>query len=111
VHGTLTDEAGRRSTNVIHRGPAMVAPITREDKFCGLHVTYLTEDGAKLSLCDPETRELLPAKKVRGSKSAGAIETYQGCGTGRTINCTASKSRTASSMQSVVNGSPTLSFQ
>ena len=74
VHGTVTDEVGRKSANVIHRGPAMVAAITREGRFLGLHVTYLDPGGSKLRICDPATGEALPARKVRGSKSGGAIE-------------------------------------
>lgn len=74
AHGTVTDDAGRRSAKVIHRGPAMLAPITRQSKFCGLHVTWLAAGGTKLRICDPETGAALPAKKVRGSKTGGVIE-------------------------------------
>jgi hypothetical protein len=73
-HGAETDAAGRRSPTVIHRGPAMVAAIARQGVFCGLHITYLTLHGHKLQIVDPQTDELLPAKKVRGSKAGGAIE-------------------------------------
>ena len=59
---------------MIYRGPAMVAAITRQGAFCGLHITYLDEASGKLKISDPGTGEALPAKKVRGSKSGGAIE-------------------------------------
>jgi len=61
----------------IHRGPAMVAPIIRPDgHFGGLHFTYIDMSApkGKLALKDPETGELLPAKKSRGSKKDGHIE-------------------------------------
>jgi hypothetical protein len=73
-HGQTVDDAGRKQYPVIHRGPAMVAPITRGGKFSGLHITYLDADGSKAQICDPQTGEALPAKKVRGSKSGAAIE-------------------------------------
>lgn len=62
---------------VIHRGPAMIAPILRPDgRFGGLHFTYIDVNApkGKLTLTDPETGEQLPAKKVRGSKRGGYIE-------------------------------------
>jgi hypothetical protein len=74
-HGQTVDDLGRKSPRVIHRGSAMVAPITREGKFSGLHITYLALAGVgKASILDPDTGEVLPAKKVRGSKSGAAIE-------------------------------------
>lgn len=73
-HGTVTDDAGRRSARVIHRGPAMVAPIAKSGRFCGLHVTWLAPGGTKLKICDPETGAALPARKVRGSKTGAVIE-------------------------------------
>lgn len=62
---------------VIHRGPAMVAPIIRPDcKFGGLHLTYidLTAPKGKLRIQDPETGAELPAKKARGSKRGGYLD-------------------------------------
>jgi len=72
-HGQTTDEAGRKQYPVIHRGPAMVAPITREGKFSGIHITYLELGGGKARICEPVSGEALPAKKVRGSKAGGVI--------------------------------------
>jgi len=72
-HGTAIDETGRNVPAVIHRGPAMLAPVTREGRFRGLHMTYLDEDGNKVDLRDRESG-VLPAKKIRGSKQAGAAE-------------------------------------
>jgi CHC2 zinc finger len=76
-HGEEIDEAGRKRQRVIHRGPAVVAPIVGPDgKFRGLHFTYLDLDqsNGKAVVTDPDTGELLPAKKVRGSKAGGYIE-------------------------------------
>jgi hypothetical protein len=74
--GEEVDGGGRKKARVIHRGPAMVAPIVRNGKFSGLHLTYidLTRPNGKAEILDPDTGEALPAKKVRGSKAAGAIE-------------------------------------
>jgi hypothetical protein len=66
-----------RDQVVIHRGPALVAPIMRPDAhFGGLHFTYidLSQPKGKLAIADPETGEQLPAKKVRGSKRGGYID-------------------------------------
>jgi hypothetical protein len=68
---------GGKNAAVIHRGPAMVAPIVRADgKFSGLHLTWIDLDQpkGKAKILDPETNEALPAKKVRGSKAGGAIQ-------------------------------------
>ena len=66
-----------RDQVVVHRGPALVAPILRPDAhFGGLHFTYIdvSQPKGKLAITDPETGEQLPAKKVRGSKRGGHIE-------------------------------------
>jgi CHC2 zinc finger len=68
---------GRGKAPVLWRGPAMVAPIVGPDgKFRGLHFTYidLTQPKGKARIADPETGELMPAKKVRGSKAGGSIQ-------------------------------------
>jgi hypothetical protein len=68
---------GGRDAPVLWRGPAMVAPIVGPDgKFRGLHFTYidLTQPKGKARIADPETGELMPAKKVRGSKAGGSIQ-------------------------------------
>jgi hypothetical protein len=72
-----TGEGGRKGQRIIHRGPAMVAPIVGPNgKFRGLHFTYLdlNQEKGKAVIPDPDTGELLPAKKVRGSKAGGYIE-------------------------------------
>jgi hypothetical protein len=61
---------------VIHAGPAMVAAIEGPDRrFAGAHLTYLdlASPKGKASIVDPDTGEVLPAKKVRGSKKGGSI--------------------------------------
>lgn len=71
-HGT--DPAGR--WRMIHRGPAMLLPITDADGvFRGLHFTWLdlSRPKGKAEIFDPDTGELLPAKKVRGSKRGNRI--------------------------------------
>lgn len=74
-HGMTTGPDGRPKPRCIHVGPAMVAVMVRADgTFRGLHYTYLRADGGgKLEIASPETGELLPPKKVRGSKSASFI--------------------------------------
>lgn len=69
----LWDRPGGR---VIHQGPAMVAAIERPDgRFGGVHRTWidLAKPKGKAEIFDPETGELLAAKKVRGSKKGGSI--------------------------------------
>jgi CHC2 zinc finger len=66
-----------RDQVVLARAPAMIAPIMRPDgHFGGLHFTYIDLSVAKgkLRLEDPETHEIVPAKKSRGSKKDGHIE-------------------------------------
>lgn len=61
---------------VVHRGPALLARIDDADHhFMGCHCTYLdlaTPKG-KAQIIDPESGELLDAKKVRGSQKGGHI--------------------------------------
>lgn len=62
---------------VIHRGPAMLAPIIGPDgAFSGLHITWidLGQPKGKAAILDPDTGEVLPAKKVRGVMAGGRIE-------------------------------------
>jgi len=61
---------------VVHEGPAMVAAIQgRDDRFIGAHCTWidLSRKNGKAEIADPETGELLPSKKVRGSAKGGHI--------------------------------------
>ncbi|MBA5779512.1 DNA primase [Stappia sp. F7233] len=60
---------------VLYSGPALLSPMTRPDgTFAGVHITWFDPDrpGKKLALGDPETGEILPAKKIRGSKRQAA---------------------------------------
>ncbi len=60
----------------IHEGPAMLAAITGPDgAFIGLHRTWidLSRPNGKAAIADPETGEILDAKKVRGSQRGGRI--------------------------------------
>jgi hypothetical protein len=76
-HGDTVGADGRRGQRIIHRGAAMVAPVVGDDGyFLGLHFTWLnpSEPKGKAVIVDPETGEVLPARKVRGSKAGGHIE-------------------------------------
>jgi hypothetical protein len=84
-HGEETDERGRRAPRVIHRGPAMLAPIvstgsggdarSAAGKFRGVHITWLDlqRPNGKALIKDPESGEPLLPKKVRGSQAGNAI--------------------------------------
>lgn len=61
----------------LHVGPAMVsAVIGPHGRFAGVHRTWLDFDDpdGKARVPDPETGEMLPAKKARGSTKGGHIE-------------------------------------
>lgn len=61
----------------VHEGPAMLAGIIGPDgRFAGVHITWLnlSTPKGKAELFDPQTGEVLPAKKVRGSAGGGRIE-------------------------------------
>ncbi|MCL8385545.1 DUF7146 domain-containing protein [Xanthobacter aminoxidans] len=80
-HGEREEGDGRKYARVLHRGPALVAAITAPDakgvmRFRGLHMTWidLNQPKGKVLVADPETGEVLPAKKMRGSKLGGVIE-------------------------------------
>lgn len=66
---------GKHGKTVIHRGPAMVAPIIRPDgKFGGIHLTWidLAQPKGKPQIVDPLTGEMVAkTKKMRGSKQGG----------------------------------------
>lgn len=76
-HGHVTGENdGRQIMRMIGRGPAMLAAITNaQGFFSGLHFTWIDvkKPKGKAEFVDPDTGELLPAKKVRGSKQGGII--------------------------------------
>lgn len=75
-HGEEIDGRGRTSPRKIHTGPAMLAAFIRPDgHFGGLHMTWLTTDEvpAKVELADPDSGEMLNAKKMRGSKTGAHI--------------------------------------
>lgn len=61
---------------VVHSGPAMLAAITGPDgRFMGVHRTWLdlSRPNGKAVIADPETGEILDAKKVEGSQKGGKI--------------------------------------
>ncbi|RWD33917.1 MAG: P4 alpha zinc-binding domain-containing protein [Mesorhizobium sp.] len=69
------DERG--SPLALYSGPAMVAPFIMPDMVpIGCHITWIDLDRPpkfRPELVDPSTGELLPAKKMRGSKKGGLI--------------------------------------
>ena len=75
-HGEVANPAGPPSARVLARGWAMAAAFIRPDgKFGGLHLTHLDsgDPPGKLAVADPDTGEILPAKKMHGSKRGAHI--------------------------------------
>jgi hypothetical protein len=75
-YGKELGEDGRQHARIIHRGPAMVAPITdNEGIFRGLSQTWidLTQANGKAVISAPEPCEALPPRIFRGSTKAGHI--------------------------------------
>jgi hypothetical protein len=69
--------SGAKDAKVIHTGPAMMAAVIGpEDRFVGLHLTWinLADADGKARVADPETGEVEAAKKMRGSIGGGRIE-------------------------------------
>jgi hypothetical protein len=67
---------GRRDYVQIHRGPAMLAAVQKPNRRAeAVHRTWIdpARPNGKALIADPETGEVLPAKKVEGSKRGGAI--------------------------------------
>lgn len=84
-HGETVDDHGRKTgPRKIHEGPAMVGAFIRPDgKFGGLHLTWLNVTTSpddvtapapvKAEILDPDSGEVLNAKKMRGSKTGAYI--------------------------------------
>ncbi|HYD66111.1 DUF7146 domain-containing protein [Azospirillum sp.] len=75
-HGEVIDSRGRTSPRMVHTGPAMCAAFIRPDgKFGGLHLTWLSAEDppGKAEIIDPDSGEILNAKKMRGSKTSAHI--------------------------------------
>lgn len=83
-HGETIDERGRKAPRQIYAGPAMCGAFIRPDgKFGGLHLTWLNvvtspDDvtapaPVKAEILDPDSGEVLNAKKMRGSKTGAYI--------------------------------------
>lgn len=64
----------------VHRGPAMVAPFIGADLLAiGCHITWLDQKRPpkyRPLLVDPLTGDVLPTKKMRGSKKGGLIPLF-----------------------------------
>ena len=75
--GEIEDDRGHMRPRLVHKGPAMLAAVIGLDgRFAGLHTTWLDllKPDGKAEIRDPATGAILPAKKVRGTKTAGRIE-------------------------------------
>ena len=75
-HGEVANPSGAPSSRVLARGWAMAAAFIRPDgRFGGLHLTHLDAGNppGKLAVADPDTGEILPAKKMHGSKRGAHI--------------------------------------
>jgi CHC2 zinc finger len=75
-HGEQVNEHGCKAPRPIYRGRAMLAAITNASGvFRAVHCTWLDLDrpNGKAHILDPGSGEVLPSKKVRGSKSANVI--------------------------------------
>lgn len=67
-------DGGKRDAVVLHRGPALLAPIWRDGKFAGLHTTWIDLDQPKgKAAIRNAAGDDMPARKVRGSKKGGHI--------------------------------------
>lgn len=81
-HGHADNEIGRKVPRVVHRGPAMLAPIVdAEGRFRGVHMTWLdlARPSGKAAIADPDHAGVeLQAKKVRGSQGGNAIRLVPG---------------------------------
>lgn len=66
-----------RGDEVIHEGPAMVAPFIAHDlTVIGCHITWIdlaNRPKCRPEIVDHESGEILPSKKMRGSKKGGLI--------------------------------------
>jgi hypothetical protein len=74
--GEETNETGRKAPRVVHRGPAMLAPIVdAAGVFRGVHVTWidLAQPKGKALIRDPQTGEVLKSKKSYGSVAGNYI--------------------------------------
>jgi hypothetical protein len=77
----LFADGREREPILAHRGPAMLAPfLDAEGKFRGLHITWIDTAAPKCKavVMHPDTGEVLPSKKMRGTK-AGCYLDLGGC--------------------------------
>jgi hypothetical protein len=76
-HGEEDDGGGRMVPRVIYRGPAVLAAIVdiASGAFRGVHITWIDVSlpGTKMVIRNPDDDEILPSKKVRGSKQGNII--------------------------------------
>ncbi len=67
----LFADGREREPLLVHRGPAMLAPfLDAGGAFRGLHITWIdpARPNGKAEVHHPDTGEVLPAKKMRGTK-------------------------------------------
>jgi hypothetical protein len=74
-HGEEIDERGYKQPRQLYRGPAQLAAfLDNAGQFVGLHLTHLKPDwSGKAEIVDPDTGEVLNAKKMRGTKKGSHI--------------------------------------
>jgi hypothetical protein len=75
--GCTIDDRGFKVPRLVHRGPAMLAPIVEPltGKFRAVHRTWIDLDqpNGKARVLDPQTGKLLDAKKGLGSKQTNVV--------------------------------------
>src|SRR6185437_7645676 len=75
--GDAIDDRGFKVPRLVHRGPAMLAPIVEPltGKFRAVHRTWIDLDqpNGKARILDPKTGEQLDAKKGLGSKQTNVV--------------------------------------
>lgn len=74
-HGEEIDGRGYKQPRLLYRGPAQLAAfLDNVGGFVGLHLTHLKPDwSGKAEIVDPDTGEVLPAKKMRGTKKGSHL--------------------------------------
>jgi hypothetical protein len=68
----LFADGREREPLLVHRGPAMLAPfLDAVGTFRGLHITWIdtAQEKCKAVVVHPDTGEVLPSKKMRGTKA------------------------------------------
>jgi len=90
------DKEKGKPLRILHRGPCLISPIMGvvsldpfEVRFSGLHFTWidLSASKGKAVIVDRESGEIMPPKKVRGTKGGGFIIVQGDLKTARKMIC------------------------